>query len=1226
MDLQPFHGTPRYELRRTLGSGTAGMVYEALDRERGALVALKLLHQTDPASLYRFKQEFRALAHLNHPNLVPLYELQHEDDQWFVTMELIDGVGFIRYVRDPAVLARDTAALEERLRPAVRQLAQGIAALHASGTLHRDVKPSNVLVTEEGQVRILDFGLVTKASAHQTYQSYTEDILGTPAYMAPEQGTGEDVSEATDWYAVGALVYETLTGQPPFSGQFVQVMLEKQRQEAKPPRVILPEISDDLDRLCCDLLRRDPAARPGGVEVLERLGSKEARRHTTLTNLAPELVGRNEHLAEMWQAFERIQGEEAVVLYVHGAPGLGKTALVRQFLHEVRERHPDVVTLSGRCYAHETVPYKAFDSVVDMLTRYLRSLSYREAATLAPRDVLVLARLFPVLKRVKAVADARRRVLEIPDSHELRRRAFAALRELLTRMAEDRPLVIFIDDLQWGDFDSAVLLSDVMRPPDPPPLLLIGAYRDEDTMTSPLLRALRPGTAPSDTAVLGEDVEVRELLPRAAEELASQLLSSEEGQTAAAARVIARDSHGNPLFVEELARHVLSQDLDAVRASAVSSLDEVLQNRVKELAKGARELLEILAVAGRPIELDVARRAADLEAGELSAFTQLRLGNLARSSGARGEDVIEVWNDRVERAVLATLTQPRLMVHHLRLARELEATARCDPETLAHHFAEAGEPARALDYAAEAAEASAKALAFNRAARLFRDAIRLGSEEKRRQLQLRLAEVLVNAGRGAEAAAVFLELAQEAPKAESLEMRRQAAHFFLVSGHVDQGLATLGEVLGSIGMKLSTGPWRTLLGLLLRRARLWLGGHRFKERDATQVSAEELVRIDTCWSAAIGLGIVDTFHGAAFQARHLQLSLKAGEPYRVARALALETVYTAIGGSRTKGRTDKLLFRTAELVRRVGDPHTFGLSTLTSGFAAYLQGRWQEAHDELQRAEEILRDRCTGVTWELDNAQIFSLVTLYFLGEAKDLQRRLPIRLKEARERGDLYALTSIETRISWIARLAEDDPEAGREELSEAIARWSQQGFHLQHAWALMGECEIDLYQGDSRSPLRLLQAAWPAMGHSFLLRLQILATETRFLRARANLAAAAAEDTAAARNPFLAAARKDARTIARAKMAWTTPVAQLLEAGAAATRGLDERALELVDAAERGFLANDMKLHATAARRRRGQLVGGEEGRALVERADREMSGQKIRNPERFAALMTPGLWGTA
>ena len=117
MELQPFAGNQRYDIVRTLGSGTAGVVYEAWDRERRMTVALKLLHQTDPTTLYRFKQEFRALAHITHPNLVPLYELQHMDDDWFVTMELVDGVDFISWVREPRTVEAGTTALEERLRP-----------------------------------------------------------------------------------------------------------------------------------------------------------------------------------------------------------------------------------------------------------------------------------------------------------------------------------------------------------------------------------------------------------------------------------------------------------------------------------------------------------------------------------------------------------------------------------------------------------------------------------------------------------------------------------------------------------------------------------------------------------------------------------------------------------------------------------------------------------------------------------------------------------------------------------------------------------------------------------------------------------------------------------------------------------------------------------------------------------------------------------------------------
>lgn len=1241
--LESFGGTERFSLRRRLGEGGFGVVYEALDRKRNAAVALKLLRQLDAAGLYRFKQEFRALADVSHPNLITLYELLTENEQWFFTMELIDGVDLLSWVREeekprePAWLSdsgplldseatqvaeapgwanqespapqRVTRKLrEDRLRDAFTQLGEGILALHGAGMLHRDLKPSNVLVTREGRVVVLDFGLVAEADPVEFTGSL--HVVGTPSYMAPEQASGRAV-EASDWYSVGVMLYEALTGERPFQGSMLEMLADKQRREPPPPRELAPEAPEDLDALCGQLLRLDPAARPAGVEVIHRLGGIPGRVTAKLPaaeKRGAPLVGRAEHLAALEDAWSTVEQGRTTAVWVQGRSGMGKTALVRHFLQQLRRREPDLVALVGRCYEQESVPYKALDSLIDALTQYLKRLPPAAAASLMPREIQALARLFPVLREAEAVATARRRVQEIPDSQELRRRAAAALRELLGRLADQAPLVLFIDDLQWGDLDSAALLLELLRPPEAPALLLVGTFRSDEAESSRLVQALRQAQAEAAGALEVREVEVHELSAEQSRELALVLVEGDRVR----AEALARESGGSPFFLDTLARHAPAERVGE------TTLEAVIDLWVARLPAQARRLLEVLAVAGRPVELAVAGQAAELEAEQHPAVGLLRSQRLARTR-AEGTQ-IETYHDRIRETVAARLDPAALRSCHQRLAGAWEACGRADPETLAVHFQGAGENGKAATYAVQAAAQAAEALAFDRAARLYRLALELRPEAavENRVLRAQLGDALANAGRGGEAAQEYLAAVEGAAEAEAMELERRAALQLLFSGRLDQGLKVLRRLTQRLGMKMAATPRQALLSLVLRRAQLTLRGLRFREREAAQLSEPDRLRIDTCWSVASGLGMADFIQAADFQVRHLLLALRAGDPHRIARALAIEAGFSASGGTRTWRRTQEVLAKARTLAERVDSPHARGLVTLMEAVGEHVVGRFRRAAELSEQADAILREQCTGVTWERDTAVLFLLHSLYWLGEWREMERRWRDLLQQADERGDLFIATYMRTHTAFVIYLAADDPATARVQEQQAIAAWSQQGFHIQHYWNFYARVEIELYAGEPEAAWRVIEERWEAVSRSLLTRNQALYIGARYLRGRVALARAAAG--AAEAGKLLELAESDARVTEKLQSRWGNALAAMLRAGAASVRGQKKEAAELLARAEQEAAACEMGVCGAALRRLRGVAAGDA---ALAGTAEAWMREQGIRNPGRMTETFVPGRW---
>lgn len=1255
---EDFVGTERFLVQRRLGSGAFGVVYEAFDRQAHDLVALKVLRDAEADSLYRFKKGFRSLADIRHPNLVSFYELFTEGGVWFFSMELVPGVDFIHYLTGVAsdALSTSTGALPEhsrrepvaqsglasplwpdydRIRATLLQLARGLHAVHRHGKVHRDIKPPNVLVTPEGRVVLLDFGLVTEHTRDLLEPQPKPQLVGTPAYMSPEQALSLPGTAASDWYSVGVMLYQAICGELPFQGSLGQILTRKQIGKPPNPRDLMPDVPEDLEALCLGLLEPDAELRLTGREVFRRLEGAEVRlrRPRWVASSGSVYVGRDRIFEELNEAYA-VSRRGAVTVLAKGPSGIGKTALLERFVAGIRERDAEVVILMGRCYPQESVPYKALDSLIDALSRFLFALSRQEVEVLLPCRVDALVRLFPVLLRVEAVSRAVEHdtKLEKVSPQTIRRRAFTALRELLSRLATRRPVVLVIDDLQWGDIDSFLLLDKLLELPDPPPVLFLGSYRRDDEATSPFLRAL--ASALGTPSWQGRDV--RQLpLTRLADDEVEELVErlEERGLLPQGLEEAVAEAEGHPLLITELVRYIESRRWSGEApispeehgSLADLHLRDLIMARVARLEPDARRLLAVVSVAGRPLDLDVAREAAGLRVGGSQTVAQLRTFKLVRQRAVSGAMEIEVYHDRIRETMVEGLAGEEMRRLHRDLALALESSGRAEPETLAVHFQATEEVARAREYVTSAALRAEEALAFERAARLYRMALDLlpqdadPQSEQRYSLQVRLGSALANAGRSRDAAETYIQAVGDSGSTNPVEVQRRAAEKLLISGHIDRGLAVLRHVLRTLGMELKPRSWRSVMRLGWHRLRLRLRGFEFVERAEVECDPELLRRIDVCWSVEIGLFLVDVMYASEFHARHLLLALQAGEPQRIARGLAMEVFFGAMDRRGPRNRTGAAEDLARELAGQVEGAYAAGLTEMALGIRSCSEGHWAKAHVRLRNAEIHLLETRSGVAWELDTVHHFRVLALLGLGRLGDLFDELPHLLSRSRDRGDLYLEIHLLHWVESFRYLVADRPAAAREVLQETLHKWSYEGFHYQHFGHLHAEVQVALYCGRGEEAWELVNSRWRDLTRSMIQRIEMVLVQSLDLRARAALAAAAVYGDANGRERLLLQAEKDSLSIERCGSSWALGLARLLRAGVHTLHGQRAQAQEHLEVAITAFEVEQMTLHSAVARRRRMELYGGPE--AELVRSDEVLRGFGVEVPERFVAVLAPG-----
>jgi eukaryotic-like serine/threonine-protein kinase len=1200
----------RFRVIARLGGGGFGDVYRVADLETGVDRALKILRSSDPKAILDFKNEIRRVRgddehdRLDHANLVTLDDLIMDDGRWMYTMELVEGIEFRRYIAGQPPPVRYAA-----LSSCVRQIAEGLGVLHRRGLLHRDLKPSNVLVTATGRAVLLDFGLARRVGGGVRP---TMTFGGTPDYMSPEQAAAERLTPSSDWYSLGVMLYEALTGELPFQGGLLETLLRKQSERPVPPSVVVPDVPPHLSELCVALLDPNPVKRPTYQDVVSMVSSTAHPAHPAPPATADKpFVGRHDLLRQLRSAYDEAETRR-VVVRLSGPSGIGKSVLLREFLGQLRTDCSPLI-FEGRCYQGESVPYQALDNLIDRIAQYLRELPAPQVDQWRPRHFNVLATMFPVLREF---LPKNQRSVAILDSSEQRVRAFAALREMLGRLADYYRLVLAIDDLQWGDSDGCTALSELLSSSDAPPMLVILVYRSEDQHNPNLTAVIELLDGTSCRAV---PINVEALKAEEATELAAAILNQPAAD--AVLHRIVKDSLGSPFLVEEIAGWVKQRGTD--RGPGVRfSLGEIVRSRVADLRVETRHVLELVAVAGQPTQLPVFQ-ACSSPTSLLTARDELVARRLIRLSTGPGGDVLEVYHDRIRATIVDALDPQTVVARHRELGLAFEATGVEDPERTAVHFELAQMPDSCFGFALLAGRRAAQALAFNKAARFLDLALSTGAldDRERHGLHRELADALASAGRGLEAAEHYLAACVDRPPDDQLEFKQRAAEQLLYSGHIDRGLAMCEEVLEQVGVPLPRPLSRLPLDLLARRLRLWLRGTRFRERSADCIPRETLLRIDTCATVATGLALVDIARGAALQTTNLLLALEAGEPSRVARALAMEAGYRSATGATSRTQVDALLGKAGDLALRTGDSRAIGLTAVMTAAAAWSMGRWSDCYELARSAREALDDRKERVAWERDTASIFVVDGLRWSGRWSTMTAILPELLEDARTRGDLYAQSILQMHGGSCAELAANRPERARRGLG-ILKDWSNRGFHVEHLVETHNQVEVAIYEGEGMMAWAWMQQRWLPLQHSLLMNVQNFFVQMHSLRARAALAAVLTERSSSQRRDLLRIAARDQRMIDRQDAAWAHPIAALIGASIAALSGRTEDAVAALRTAESEFGTTGMSLHAAVARRAMGVLIAGEQGRAMRAAAERDLKAEAIVSAERIAAVHLPGI----
>ncbi len=540
-----------YRIFDCLGEGGMGTVYRAHDERLGREVALKVLKSSgDEQAIERFFREARAASALNHPNIVTVFDAGEAEHGHFIVMELVRG----RVLR--SLMLGQPVALDLVVSFA-RQTAEALAVAHQAGIVHHDLKPENIMVRDDGYVKLLDFGLARLTPRQAGSDSSTtvrstgsHSIAGTIKYMSPEQASGHAIDTPSDIFSLGVVLYELVTGRHPFEAETPYGVLHAiLSHRALAPTRLNPEVSGPLEALVLQMLEKDAHRRPSAAETATAFAALAARTSPSFAS-APATaahlsVGRAKPRGDLRTALERVRAGHGLMVCVSGEAGIGKTTLVEDFLTDVGADPDRFRVARGRC-SERLAGTEAYLPLLDALEDLLQSDDGSVARTMKAVAPLWYSQLTPA-EPASGIA-----VAQSGTQERLKRELVAFLEEA----CRARPIILFFDDLHWVDLSTVDVLAYVARHFDSLPLLVVVTYRPEELLVQkhPFLSTKRELQARN----LCRDV-VLEFLTRddVAQYIGLKFKRHQFPRTFV--DVIYAKTEGNPLFMVDVLRYLCDQ-------------------------------------------------------------------------------------------------------------------------------------------------------------------------------------------------------------------------------------------------------------------------------------------------------------------------------------------------------------------------------------------------------------------------------------------------------------------------------------------------------------------------------------------------------------------------------------------------------------------------------------------------------------------------------------------